>query len=359
LRHAREHLAAIGRCPALERLSALSLYWNHIGQKRAQEFFASPHLGRLAELDLNDNNILLGGLRALLSAHMPRLRSLNLRNNHLGDAGLRMLAAAPLVGQFRTLILPGNDVTDAGVLDLASSPHSANLEILDLSDSSALGDPTAQAIATSPSLRRLRHLNLDMPRNRRMRDAGIRALAESPNLSGVTTLGLAGCGVGAEGLEALAAASFLERLTSLSLAHNEQTPVSAWSRFFRCNRFPRLRQLDLSGCAIDERGAKALAAASSLAGLRELLLRGSCGARGVVALAASPHLANLTHLSLAGVEMGDEGALALARSPHLTRLRKLCATLSGDYPQREYIGITGRNALLERFGKDGVEFVWA
>jgi uncharacterized protein (TIGR02996 family) len=180
LRNSKEQIAAIGKCPALERLSALSLYWNHIGQKRAQEFFTSPYLGRLDDLDLRDNNILYGGVRALLSANLPRVRSLNLRGNQLGDSALELLAVSSLLGQLHTLKLSHNDITDTGVSHLVVSPGTAGLTTLDLSENQNLGRATAEAIAASPHLANLTWLDLA---NVELGDAGALALARSPHLT--------------------------------------------------------------------------------------------------------------------------------------------------------------------------------
>src|SRR5262249_4915669 len=125
-------ICRIAQCPALGRLSAFSLYWNHIGLKRAVELFASPFLDRLNEFDLSDNEIRFRGLRALLEANLPRLKSLNLRSNQLGDADLEALAASPLLGQLHTLGFSYNTVGEAGLAALVASPHAAGLKRLHL-----------------------------------------------------------------------------------------------------------------------------------------------------------------------------------------------------------------------------------
>jgi uncharacterized protein (TIGR02996 family) len=210
LRNAKEQIEYLARCPALERLISLSLYWNHIGQKRAQAFFASPHLGRLSELDLNDNNILPGGLRALLSAGLPRLTSLNLRANKLGDVGLELLASSSLLGQLRTLRFSKNEVGNAGVTALAGSEQLANLTHLDLSENLDLGDAGVVALACSPHLAGLLRLDLTYTG---LSNASALALAQSPSLKSLRELRVCLAlsetrdwpGVGRQGKEALLA----------------------------------------------------------------------------------------------------------------------------------------------------------
>ncbi len=95
---------------------------------------ASPHLARLAEVDLSGQALsdrdatLLAG-----SPHAAGLRSLVLRNNQLGDAGAAALAGSPHLGGLITLDLGGNRVGAAGARALASSPHLLCLRRLRLS----------------------------------------------------------------------------------------------------------------------------------------------------------------------------------------------------------------------------------
>jgi uncharacterized protein (TIGR02996 family) len=160
LRNSKEQIGRLAQCPSLARLSSLSLYWNHIGLKRAQVFFTSPYLSQLSELDLDDNDIRPGGLQALSQANLPRLKSLNLRANHLEDAGLELLAGLPLLGQLHTLGLARNHLGDAGVAALAASPRAAGLVSLDLGWNLYIGDVGAAALANSPHLGRLTTLCL-------------------------------------------------------------------------------------------------------------------------------------------------------------------------------------------------------
>jgi uncharacterized protein (TIGR02996 family) len=377
LRSAKEHVEALAGCRWLERLSSFSLYYNQIGAKRAAVFFASPHLHRLIALDLRNNDIRPAGLRALLGARLSQLSALDLRDNLLGDAGAEMLAAAPLLGQVRKLNLALNDVGDAGVRALAGSPHAAALAELHV----GLGDGAAEALADSPFLRRLGHLDGTCTRGEGLTPAGLRRLAESPNVEALTTLvlncngriraegvqalavsprltRLTGltlrlCKIGDEGVAALAASPLLGRLRSLNIAANEVGPRGA-AALAASPHAGSLRILDLSSNRLGDEGAEALAASRSLAGLRALDLA-SCriGPRGAAALAAWPHLAGLRVLALGLNEIGDEGALALAASPHLGGLTELRVRQT-DHPSLHYPGEQGIAALVARFGKDVV-----
>jgi uncharacterized protein (TIGR02996 family) len=133
----------------------------------------------------------------------------------------------------------------------------------------------------------------------------------SPRLPRLNTLDLSTCGLVADGLQDLT--HHLGRLTELVLTDSQLGPDAA----------------------------RILAAAPTLAGVRNLALRSNAlGDAGVEALAASPHLAQLRVLSLGNNGIGDAGASALARSPYL-------ASLTGLYLPDNRIGNKGAAALAD------------
>jgi uncharacterized protein (TIGR02996 family) len=86
----------------------------------------------------------------------------------------------------------------------------------------------------------------------------------------------------------------------------------------------KLVGLDLSYGGIQSRGARIIAQASLLRGLRTLALGSNgIGSDGVEILANSPHLGNLTSLDASSNGIDSNGATALARSPTLVRLERL------------------------------------
>jgi hypothetical protein len=81
-------------------------------------------------------------------------------------------------------------------------------------------------------------------------DAGVKALARSPTLSGLVSLSLGQTGVTDAGVEALAASPHLSKLAELYLDSNERIgPAGAWA-LARSPHLPRLRVLDLKGTAV-------------------------------------------------------------------------------------------------------------
>jgi uncharacterized protein (TIGR02996 family) len=193
----------------------------------------------------------------------------------------------------------------------------------------------------------------------------------------LTTLNLSGCGVGREGVEALAAcraaprlkrlllaqnglrgsdlaplawarargswrlealelrgnalvsgpvhwlAGLLDGLLYLGLAANDEINGDALRQLGRLHRPRTLTSLDLSRNAIDA-GAVVYLDGPLMARLRRLdLSHCPLGEEGAVVLAGLPQMAGIEELLLAGAGIGPAGAAALAHSPHLADLRLL------------------------------------
>src|SRR5262249_50287003 len=86
-------------CPALARLRHLTFSPSRsFGPSAARALAGSPHLTRLAGLDLDFHRLGDAGLRALCAAQLPSLRSLRLMGTEVGPDGLEALGAAPFLG---------------------------------------------------------------------------------------------------------------------------------------------------------------------------------------------------------------------------------------------------------------------
>ena len=116
----------------------------------AEALAASPHLGRMARLDLSLNRLGPGGMQRLLEAirGWPRLEWLALR-------------APPMARQRRRAATESN-IGPAGVALLATHPAAARLRVLDLADE-ALSAGAVRALIESPHLDDLRELRLTRP----------------------------------------------------------------------------------------------------------------------------------------------------------------------------------------------------
>jgi uncharacterized protein (TIGR02996 family) len=156
-------------------------------QPNVRRLAASPHLARLAELDVRCNHLGNEKVRLLVhSPHLVRLRSLDLGASALHDDGVRAVVEAPVFGQLKELELSDNLIGPEGVRALTASPR-FNLRRLALGGNRGLGDAGAIALATSPAVRSLEGLSLSQTN---LGLAGVEALASSPHLAGLRELDL-------------------------------------------------------------------------------------------------------------------------------------------------------------------------
>lgn len=203
----------------------------------------SPHLARLHTLDLHGNSVGVEGAKALAASEpFAPVRELFLYDCQLGDAGVRALLRLRHPERLRELFLSINDLTDAAAEAVADAGLTSLVE-LDLRDN-AIGDAGVRALASSPDLAELVTLWLV---NNQIGDVGARALAESPHLGRLCELYLRYNRIGSAGAAALA----------------------------RSSRLPELEVLDLGNNRIADAGAQALARTAGLARISELTLTGN------------------------------------------------------------------------------------
>ena len=228
------------------RLVALELFANRIGDRGAKFLGAAGFTGRLTRLGLGgevrfgmDNDIGDEGFVALL----PKLKSivdlelgynragsvaasalgaclslmrLGLSANRLGNEGARALAATKW--RLERLDISENRITAEGIAEFARADWLPSLQHLDLTRN-RFGDDGAKYLATSnvrPKSLELNHCSIG--------NAGAIALAASPVLSHVETLGLGDNDIGEEGLAALVDSPFLGNLRTLYFRNNPAGP---------------------------------------------------------------------------------------------------------------------------------------
>lgn len=121
--------------------------------------------------------------------------------------------------------------------------------------------------------------------------------------------------VGDAGARALAREPLMASLTSLKLVGNDLTEAGVSALVGPRSHLQNLRDLSLSSNPIGDGGALALACSPHLASLTELAA-GECqiGPDGAWALASSSHLGKLRNLVLSFNPIGEQGARALAES---------------------------------------------
>jgi uncharacterized protein (TIGR02996 family) len=227
--------------------------------------------------------------RLSICPYLARLKTIALSFGcyFVSDRGLQALSTLPpLLQRLDSLFAVECDISEAGLGPVVLSPHLLRLRSVSLSECQLEGVSGVRPLAESPQLSHLTSLYLDKSP---LGDNGVQALVGSPNWGRLESLGLSACGLRDAGCVALARSPHLSRLTSLSLNGN------------------------------------------------------AIGNRGAVALAKAPHLAGLEYLHLSRNGIRDSGAAALAISPHLGRLHALVLwensiTQAGEEPLKVRFG---------------------
>jgi uncharacterized protein (TIGR02996 family) len=294
-----------------------NLQIKHYGPLPLRDLAGSPHLGRLARLDLKWNEIGDAGVLALAeSPHLSQLTHLGLGRTGIGATGLRALAASPNLPALASLDLSDNGLDDAAVEAFASHCRLPRLCRLDFSNN-RLGPDGANALVSSWGAGQLTSLRLW---SNRLSDGGARLLA---SLDRLEELDLGGNRVTSQGVDRLAESPYLRRLERLDLRHNEAGDFGA-AVLARAPALSRLTHLGLESNGVGWQGARALANSPALSSLASLdLSENPIRDAGCRALAQSPRLTRLVRLNLRRCGVTRIGAKALTPSPLLRGLRQL------------------------------------
>ena len=336
--HALDDLAPLFReAPLLRRLRVDAPPF--LGQTLTPPSLAgrlsSPLLRRVGELELR--LAALGNAGAIelgLSAQLAGLRSLQLQasawpmpmmertvpvyagppaSHLLDDAGAIALARSPHLTQLRHLDLAGNSVGVEGVRALLDAGWP--LEHLDLSGNAPLDEAVVHALAEAGSLAGLRTLRLS---GLQLRPATIEALARSKQLGSLESLRLTSCQLGPSGLKRFLAALRLPKLTALSLEYNELGDEGALA-LAMAPVSTQLTSLELGYNHITQKGVAALADSAHLGNLERLLFHDPYLKKKAVVehLVASPTLARC-RIYVKGLLLGRAKA-AKAKTPRKKR----------------------------------------
>lgn len=226
---------------------------------------------------------------------------------------LQRLIHCPLLTQVAELNLCGGDLGNGGLNVLVRSPYLKGVRVLDLGFN-GLDDAGARILAQSAAFPKLTELVLND--NGQITWDGVRAVAESPFLAGLTKLDLAGNDVNDAGVRAVAQGRSMARLHTLRLERNHigdaGVAVLTRSPLFR-RMLAQNPGLDLRANAIGSVGAEVLSASPELAHATALNLdRNYLGDRGVIALANCGRLTSLRVLRLSRNQVTDQAAFVLA-----------------------------------------------
>jgi uncharacterized protein (TIGR02996 family) len=334
-------MRALANSPHLAGLVTLDLAYTDLGTEGAEALVGAPTLGNLSSLNLARNRLTETGAAVVLgSKHLRRLVRLDLSGNLI--TSVEAIVRADWPASLRELDLSENPITDPEMERLASCPQLAQLTTLAVTRLDFLPQVPipSNAGALWNSLHPVNLANLDLS-GFRLGPTGAAALGRARWVERLESLRLWGCGLGSEGVKALAD-SPLRRLVSLNLGGNDIGPDGV-SSLARSRQLANLMYLNLTNNPLGDEGLLAILESPSLDQLTGLSLMGcDITDAGVQALAASPASARLTRLYLADVQISSEGANALIRSPHLGGLTRL--RFRGSFER------TTQRDLQRRFG---------
>ena len=300
---------ALAASAALAGLRRLTLNACDLGEKGAAAVVSSPSFSGLEELSLHGANALNGKKLAAIFAgwSLPALRSLSLDGAPLRAEGASALsAAAKKLAHVTALSVTGASLKDDGMAALARL-RLPRLEKLDLGGN-AIGPPGMASLAGGSLLDGVRELSL---RRNKCGTEGGKNLGKSTHLAKLRSLALFYNWMGVHGIRAiLAAAPELEELFA-----GENNYGDAPARFIAESSMKRVRVLHVT--EVDEDAVESLAKSPAARTLAELSLSGGAvGEGGAQAIAALPELEQLA-LSFVDCEGPARAALRRRFGPNL------------------------------------------
>ena len=253
-------IQALAASPYLSRLTSLIISWNNIGDTGARALAESPYLSCLTSLNLERNGIGVIGTQALAGpeSRLKKLSNLSLARNNIGNAGAQALANSPILSGLTSLNLRECGINGAGIQALAGEQSRLRLSSLDL-DNNHFRVADIEAMMQCPRLSGLSRLDL---RENRIGITAARTLAACQYLSGLSCLDLGNNRIDVAGVVALfRSQSTLKNLSNLILDHNNIGNAGA-KALANSPILSGLTNLDIRGNAIGAAGERALAAST-------------------------------------------------------------------------------------------------
>lgn len=198
------------------QLHKLLLWDTGLTEAGARSLAQWEGLGRVAELNLNRNQIGAYGLKQLLNApSLEALRALKLCSSRIGDGGLAQLVEHG-AQRFNALNLSDNDFGERALVDFLSSDHMAGLGTL-WCGWQRWGVRALRALTESAAMASLEELHLA---SSWLDDEAMTRIAGSEVLACLKTLELSTNQITTEGIRALVNSKSLTRLETLRLSYN-------------------------------------------------------------------------------------------------------------------------------------------
>jgi uncharacterized protein (TIGR02996 family) len=209
----------------LTQLARLWLSYTRVDNARLKALLESPRLGALRLLHL-ERSALTNDAALLLAAceRLADLRSLDLSLTAIRQRGMAALARSGRLANLRELSLNKVKLDEKSVQQIAASPRWGGLVSLSL-NRAGLTDAGLQTLAAGGRFPHLRKLSLE--HNPKISSAGMKALADAPQLANLRWLLLQGTKVDAAGIRTLGESPYLGSLTRLSLSTHSLTKGAA------------------------------------------------------------------------------------------------------------------------------------
>jgi uncharacterized protein (TIGR02996 family) len=238
---------------ARSRLRELDISGTPLGAIALEELLDCPSLSELCRLQMNGCGSAMANLQALAGSRFwTQAEALRIQHGSVPEHSLEPLFTAAGSPALRVLDAGGNWLRDRGVAQLCEAPWAGSLAYLDLSQN-LLTDEALRTLAKSGRFKNLHTLHLNFNNHydqegaeahERITDAGLRALAECPDLANLRVLSVSGLSITARGVDAVLNGPHW-RLTALRLSQC-QLGRNVLGVLASSPRLSRLEVLDLS-----------------------------------------------------------------------------------------------------------------
>jgi len=303
------------REPSLVRTIVERFFWreNSLNELNA-DIPESPYVTRLAVTDPWSRPITFEQIQ-LISRKFPNVRELNLLGVSLGDEGLRILSEQPFASRLTSLTIGGytRTITANGIRNTMDSFTS--LTSLGISDNEMVGESALAAIAAQPFAAHLTELTINSI------DVSAPQIVNSMGLfTSLTRLSMGECGIGDEGLAALAGhQSLASQLTHLDISKNDITKQELENSM---GAFTSLTSLNISINDIGDEGLAVLAKQSFASHLTRLEIETTKITAESLKTSMSAFV-DLAHLNISDNPIRNEGLQRLAQLPCASHLVEL------------------------------------